>query len=190
MNQTKTARVHVSFRKTLLTLAIVLVIVATGVRAQDKLGDLVTEGGFDWMIGKWVAEDDEGQKVQLVYKWGLDKHLLTVHLKWPNFEYNGLIFYKAPQAMVVQVGVDNKGGNGRGIWDADGNKAINKYEHINVDGQTNRMGIAHSKVDANTMKVEIYELDSTGQLAEYPSFTVEYKRQKEQSPKKCCEQAP
>jgi len=41
------------------------------------------------------------------------------------------------------------------------------------------MGFAHSKVDADTMKLELYEMDSTGQLAEYPNFTMEFKRQKE-----------
>ncbi len=80
--------------------------------------------------------------------------------------------------------MDNRGGNGRGTWDTDGNKAVHKYEHTGADGQTNKMGITHSKVDANTMKVEVYDVYSSGELADYPSFTLEYKRQKEQAPKK------
>jgi len=175
MNQARTIRL----RNTLLLLAAVLVILAAGVRAQQKLGDLVTEGGFDWMIGKWMAESDQGDKIYLVYKWELDKHLVTINLKWPNYEYRGMIFYQVPQDQVVQIGVDSGGGSGKGTWDADGDKAIHKYEHTGADGQTNRMGFAHSKVDADTMKLELYEMDSTGQLAEYPNFTMEFKRQKE-----------
>ncbi len=79
-------------RNTFLAVAAVLVILAAGASAQQKLGDLVTEGGFDWIAGKWVAETDEGQELQIIYKWELDKHLVTVHLKWPNYEYRGLIF--------------------------------------------------------------------------------------------------
>jgi len=93
MNQAKTTRL----RNTLLLLAAVLVILAAGVRAQQKLGDLVTEGGFNWMIGKWMAESDQGDKIYLVYKWELDKHLVTINLKWPNYEYRGMIFYQMPQ---------------------------------------------------------------------------------------------
>lgn len=171
-------------RNTFLAVAAILIILAAGASAQQKLGDLVTEGGFDWMMGKWVAETNEGQELQIIYKWELDKHLLTVHLKWPNYEYRGMIFYLPSEDKIVQVGLDNRGGNGRGTWEADGNKAVNKYEHTGADGQTNKMGMAHSKVDANTMKLEIYEMYSTGELADYPSFTVEYKRQKEQAPKK------
>ncbi len=171
-------------RNTFLAVAAILIILTAGAGAQQKLGDLVTEGGFDWMIGKWVAETDEGQEMQIIYKWEFDKHLITVHLKWPNYEYRGMIFYLPSEDKAVQVGLDNRGNNGRGTWGDDGNKAVHKYEYTGADGQTNKMGITHSKVDANTMKVEVYEVYSSGELADYPSFTVEYKRQKEQAPKK------
>ncbi len=179
MKQPKTTRL----RNTLLAVAAVLVILAAGASAQQKLGDLVTEGGFDWMMGKWVAETDEGQELQIIYKWELDKHLLTVYFKIGTYESRGMIFYMPTENKIVQIGADNQGGNGRGTWGADGNKAVHKYEHTGADGQTNKMGLAHSKVDANTMKVEVYEVYSTGELADYPNYTVEYKRQKEQTPK-------
>ncbi len=174
MKQPKTTRL----RNTLLAVAAVLVILATGASAQQKLGNLVTEGGFDWMMGKWAAETDEGQEMHIIYKWELDKHLLTVHYKIGRYEFRGMIFYVPTEEKIVQIGADNRGGSGKGIWDADGNKAVHKYEHTGADGQTNKMGLAHSKVDANTMKVEVYDVYSTGELADYPSFTAEFKRQK------------
>jgi len=183
MNQPKTAKL----RNILLAVAAILVILAAGARAQQKLGDLVTEGGFDWMIGRWQATTDQGDKVELVYKWELDKHLVTIHLKWPNYEYRGMIFYVPTEDKIVQIGADNHGGSGKGTWDADGNKAVHKYEHAGADGQTNKMGMTHSKVDADTMKLEVYEVYSSGELADYPSFTTEYKRQKKESPKKDAE---
>ena len=171
-------------RNTFLAVAAILIILAAGASAQQKLGDLVTEGGFDWMMGKWVAETNEGQELQIIYKWELDKHLLTVYFKIGSYEHRGMIFYVPTEDKIVQIGADNQGGNGRGTWEPDGNKAVLKYEHTEADGQTNKTGLAHSKVDANTMKVEVYEVYSTGELSDYPSFTVEYKRQKEQTPKK------
>jgi len=167
-----------NLRNTVLAVAAIFVILADGASAQQKLGDLVAEGGFDWMIGGWAATTDQGDKVDLVYKWELDKHLVTIHLKWPSYEYRGMIFYVPSEDKVVQIGADNQGDSGKGTWDADGNKAVLKTEHTGADSQTNKMGYAFSKVDADTMKLEVYEVYSAGELADYPSFTAEFKRQK------------
>jgi hypothetical protein len=169
---------------TFLAMAAILVILAGGASAQQKLGDLVKEGGFDWMMEKWQATTDQGDKVELVYKWELDKHLVTIHLKFTNYEYRGMIFYMPAEDKVVQIGADNQGGSGKGTWDADGNKAVLKIEHTGADSQTNKIGYAFSKVDADTMKVEAYEVYSSGELADYPNFTVDFKLQKKQADKK------
>ncbi len=180
MNQAKTTRL----RNTILAGAAILFIVAGGANAQQKLGDFVAEGGFDWLIGKWQATTDEGDKVELVYEWGLEKYMANIRFKTPDFEYRGMIFYKPTEDKIVQVGVDNQGGNGKGTWEAQGNKAVLKHEHTGADRQSSKMGFAHSKVDANAMKWEIYEVYSSGELADYPNFTVDFKRQKEEAPKK------
>ena len=162
-------------------MAAIIFITTSGASAQQKLGDLVSEGGFDWLIGSWEATSDEGDKVELVYKWELDKHLITMLLKWP--EFRAMIFYKPAEDQVTQVTVDNKGGTGKGIWEPDGNRAVLKHEHTGADWQTTKMGIAHSKVDANTMKWEIHEMYSSGELSDYPNFTIELKRQKKPAKK-------
>lgn len=167
-----------------MAVAAILVILAAGANAQQKLGDLVTEGGFNWMIGKWQFTTDEGDKIDLVYKWELDKHLATIHLKIPNFEYRGMIFYVPTEDKIIQIGADNQGGSGKGTWNADGNKAVLKTEHTSADSQTNKAGYAFSKVDADTMKVEVFEVYGSDELSDYPNFTMEYKRQKKETPKK------
>ena len=179
MNHVKNTKL----RNTILAVAAIIVIATTGANAQQKLGDLVTEGGFDWLIGSWEATSDEGDKIELVYKWELDKHLLTMLLKFTDNEYRSMIFYKPAEDQIVQITVDNKGGTGKGIWEADGNKAVLKHEHTGTDWQTNKMGFAHSKVDANTMKWDIHEMYSSGELSDYPNFTVEFKRQKQPAKK-------
>ncbi len=180
MTKAKTSR----RRNIFLFVAGIIFITTTGASAQQKLGDLVTEGGFDWLIGSWEATSDEGDKIELVYKWELDKHLLTMLLKWPGSEFRAMIFYKPADDQIVQITVDNNGGTGKGIWEADGNKAVLKHEHTDADWQTNKMGFAHSKVDANSMKWEMHEMYSDGELSDYPNFTVEFKRQKKKAAKK------
>ena len=187
MNQPKTARL----RRNLLVLAAMVVILAAGVRAQEqKLGDLVKEYGFDWMVGKWMAETGDGQKIQVEYKWELDKHLVIARFKMGEYESLSMIFYNAAQATVVQVGVDNRGGTSKGEWQPEADKAILKSEYTGTDGEARRMGVIHSKVDADTMKVGIYGMEDTGELAEEPWGELEYKRQKEQTGKKESGQAP
>jgi hypothetical protein len=44
------------------------------------------------------------------------------------------------------------------------------------------MGFVHSKVDDNTMRWDVHELYSSGEIADYSSFRIEFKRQKEPKP--------
>ena len=189
MNQAKTTKARMSCAGVVATLAAGLVVFTSGAMAQNKLGDLVTEGGFDWIIGAWTATTDEGDKIDVTYRWELDKHMLSVHLKWPTYEYRGMIFHVPAEDKVAQVGVDNRGGNGKGIWEAEGNKAVHRYEYTDADGQINKMGMVHSRVNDDTMKVEVYEVSGDGTLGQSPAFTTEYKRQKEQAPQKVQGQA-
>jgi hypothetical protein len=178
MNQVKIA----NLRNIILATAVIFIIATTGANAQQKLGDLVAEGGFDWIIGNWEATSDEGDKIELVYKWKLDKHMVSMLLKWPNNEYRAMIFYKPTEDKIVQVTVDNKGGTGKGTWEPDGDKAVLKHEHTGSDWQTAKMAFVHSKVDNNTMRWDIHELYSSGEIADYSSFSIEFKRQKEAKP--------
>jgi len=180
MNQVKSANP----KNIVLVVVAILIIATTDANAQQKLGDFVSEGGFDWMIGKWEATGNEGDKIELVYKWELDKHMVSMLLKWPNNEYQAMIFYKPTEDKIVQITVDNKGGTGNGTWEPDGNKAILKHEHTGSDWQTNKMGFVHSKIDEDTMKWEVHELYSSGELADYSSFTIEFQRQKKPAVKK------
>lgn len=51
-----------------------------------------------------------------------------------------------------------------------------KSEQTGEYGEVSRMGIVYSKVDANTMKLELYGLDEYGSLDDDPGTTLEYKR--------------
>ena len=54
MNKTKTSM----RRNIFLFVAAIIFIATSGANAQQKLGDLVTEGGFDWLVGNWEATSD------------------------------------------------------------------------------------------------------------------------------------
>jgi hypothetical protein len=179
MNQTKTTK----FRNISLAVVAIIIITATGASAQQKLGDLVAEGGYEWMIGKWEATTDDGEQIKLEYKWELDKHIIIMKLKLPDNEFHAMIYYKPTDDQVVQVTVGKKGGTGKGVWEPAGDKAVLRHEYTDADWQTQKMAIVHSKVDNNTMKWDIHEIYSSGELSDYPNATIELKRQKEAAKK-------
>ena len=184
MSQLKTAKIHTVVRNTILAGAAIVVILTVGAGGQQSLGEMVTMGGFEWLIGDWKATTDEGGKIHYSYKWELNKNLITLGFKVGDFEGRGMIYYVPAENKVVQVNVDNRGGIGKGTWDAEGEKAVARLEYTPPEGEKRRMASVHSKVDAETMKVGFYEVDSDGWLSDEPRSTLEYKRQKKQTKKK------
>jgi len=183
MNQ-QTTVLKKKVAKIFLAAAVGLIIWNSAASAQDSLGSLMEQSGSEWIVGKWAGESPDGQKYTMEYKWELKPHVLSVHFKGFDFEYHGIIFYKAAEEQVVQIGVDSRGGNGKGIWDAEYGKATMKSEHAGEYGEVSRTGFVYSKVDAGTMKCELYGLDEYGALDNNPGMTLEFKRQKQPTPKK------
>ena len=184
MNQPRTAGMSITLTRTFLALAAGLVIWTSAAAAQEKLGDLAEEAGFNWMIGRGTAAIDDGQEIEMIYRWGLDRYLATYDFKMGEFAYRGMIFYVPTEQKVVEIGVDNKGGTAKATWDIKGRKVVVKSERIQADGKTARVAIVNSKVNNKTLKMELYGIDSSGKLTDKPWATHQFKRQKRQPPKK------
>ncbi len=167
----------------LMVLASVVLLLVCPAPAQEKLGDLVSEYGFDWMIGRWTATTDGGDVIELDHRWALDKHVVTVGLKMGEYEYRGMILYIPSEEEVVEVGADNRGGMGKGTWEPDGERVVSKSERVEANGTKHNMAIFYSKVGRKTIRVELYGIDSAGELAAEPWGTVNFERQKRQAPK-------
>jgi hypothetical protein len=59
-----------------------------------------------------------------------------------------------------------------------------KSEHTGESGEISLMEFVYSKVDADTMKTELYGLNENGALDNNPGMTLEFKRQKQPAPNK------
>ena len=178
MNKSTTAGLKRNMTRVFITAAIGLSIWTARAAAQDTLGDLMQMTGSDWLVGKWAGETPDGDKYEIEYKWALKNHVLSVHFKGFDIEYHGIIFYKADNEEVVQIGVDQNGRNGKGTWLAENGKAVWRNEHPGEYGEVTRMAFVYSKTDAQTMKAEIHSFDEYGELSDEAGFTLEYKRQK------------
>lgn len=165
-----------------IALALVTVSMAVGTasaQSNPSLRDRVKEAGFDWMTGAWKAYNDDGQTVHITYEWDLKGHLLRTRYKDQNVEAIGITLYRKEKDKAVYGSADDRGNIGTGEWDEVDGKAVLKYETKNENGDPVRMGFAHSKVDADTMKVEIHGIEN-GELSANPWQTLSFKRQKKE----------
>ncbi|MHC4558294.1 MAG: hypothetical protein ACYTFW_16100 [Planctomycetota bacterium] len=161
-----------------LVIAALLVIFAIPVGAQDKLGDLLSEYGYDWMIGNWVATDDDGQRYELEYKWALDRCALIVDVKIGEFKYHGIIMFVPSRQEVIQIGADNMGNTWKGSWSEDYEGAVNRNEYLRPDGTIETIEHVHIKVDNDSFKVKAYTVEAGGYRASQPVSELTFKRRK------------
>ena len=147
--------------------------------AQQSLRDLAAQEGVAWLAGRWTAVTDEGQEIQVAYRWVAGGYAAAMDFRMGEFVSHGMIYLVPGEEKVVSVGVDSQGNLAKGTWQVDGEKIIARSAATGADGQTREMGIVYTKVGAETMKVAVYGIEY-GQLAYEPWATLEFKRQPRQ----------
>lgn len=172
-----------SMRNVSLVITVLLAVTVAPVGAQEKLGDLVAEYGYDWMIGNWAATSDDGGQVELEYKWILDKSAMCVNVNMGDFKYHGMIMLVPSREEIVQLGADNMGGTWNGTWADDYEGAVNRNQRLEPDGTTVTMDMVFIKVDNDTFKVKEYPVESGSRASQARGETT-FKRQKEDTAQK------
>jgi len=167
---------HVSLKRTVLWAAAILMIWGGAALGQQSLKDLSSEMGVAWIAGQWTATTNDGQTVDLAYRWGLEGYLVNMDFKMGEYAYKAMIFYDADEDKVVEVGVDSRGGLGKGSWDIEGEDLVSTASRRDAEGRTQKMAIVHKKGARRTMTVEIYSVDEYGNHTAEPWGTMEFKR--------------
>jgi hypothetical protein len=147
------------------------------VTAQQKLGDMVAEGGYDWIIGRWAAETDNGGKVEVKYEWTVDKHAVLSDISLEGFRYRGLVMLSPVSGEVLEAGVDNRGGTWKGIWSPDAAGLVQKTEQTGADGQVHKIELVYDKTGADSVTIAFYGTDGNGNRGTEPMGKLTYKRQ-------------
>ncbi|MBN2593216.1 MAG: TIGR03067 domain-containing protein [Sedimentisphaerales bacterium] len=172
-----------SLRRIFLVIAVLLAVSSVPAGAQVKLGDVVAENGYDWIIGKWAATRSDDQQVELEYKWILDKYAMCVDVKIGDFKYHGMIMGVPSREEIIQIGADNMGGTWNGTWAEDYEGAVNRNQRLETDGTSETMDMVFVKVDNNSFKVKEYSVESGYRASQVRGETI-FKRQKEQTAQK------
>jgi len=174
VNERRTAKV--SLGKTMFWATAILIILTSSTVAQQSLRDLAKEYGCDWLVGRWTATTDDGTVIQLVYRWELDGHLVTVDFKMGEYASRGMIFYVPGEEKATGLSADNRGGSTKATWEAQDDKLVSKSEHVDAEGEVRKYATVYSKVDTKTIKIALYGLDQDDELTDEPWFTMDFKR--------------
>lgn len=166
-----------SVRSVFGTVLVVGAALAASGAAQEKLGDLVAAGGYDWIMGKWVATTDDGQKAESNFDWALDKYVVLNDLKVGDFQYQGMIVLPGGGQDAVDEGADTRGGLWKGSWSPEGDGLVRRVEHTSPDGQVRKGEIVYAKVDDDTITIAIYATGDGGARNAEPWNKMTYKRQ-------------
>jgi hypothetical protein len=142
----------------------------------QSLGDLVSEGGFEWLVGKWKATD-EGRTYEVEYKPTLDWHAGVVDASIGDFKFHALITYEPYSQQIVQTGADSLGGIWKGTWDEDYAGAACRLEYSKPDGTKQKLEHVYIKVDNDTFRVKEYGVDSSGYRSAEARGTLTFRRQ-------------
>lgn len=164
-----------SARSAILVVAVAMMI-CTGASAQDRLGDLVSQGGYDWIIGRWVATGDEGM-VETEFKWGLDRGIVLASLKMGEYRHSGMIMLTPGMGEIVETAADNMGGIWKGVWTEENGSPVCRVEYTMANGQVHKGDVVYARGDNDTMTVAMYAIDSNGSRDEEPRNKLTYKRQ-------------
>ncbi len=167
-----------SIRNISLITTVLLVVSAVPAGAQEKLGDIVAQYGYGWIIGTWTSTGDNDRQVELEYKWILDKCAMCVNVTIGDFKYHGLIMFVPSREEVVQIGADNTGATWNGTWTEDNQDAVNRNQRIEPDGSTETMDMVFTKVDSDTFRIIEYTVESSGYRASQARGETTFRRKK------------
>jgi hypothetical protein len=159
-------------------LVVAMAFLAIPAMAQDRLGDLVAQGGYDWLIGRWVTTTEDGQESTYEQNWILDRHAIDVRFQMGDLEYQGMTAFIPYREEVIEVGADNQGGTWEGAWRDEYGSAVLRMEQTKPNGEVQKMEIVHAWGGNEAMKVTMYRIDSSGYRDSQPLATLTYKRQK------------
>ena len=160
-----------------LVLVALLITMSSAAVGQESLKDIIEEQGFAWMVGQWKATTDDGQDIVVSYQWSAQGHALISDLKMGEYSSHRIIYLVADEQQVKQFEVDSRGRVTQSTWEAQGGKAICKTKMTDEYGDSTDVGIAYSKIDSKTMKVEVYTLEN-GELSWDPVYELNFNRQK------------
>jgi hypothetical protein len=163
-------------------------IVATPTEAQT-LGDQMDKEGTAWVIGKWVlSSSSPDMNMSIIhYEWDLDRRivLMSMERQGDKFKYRGMMLFIPSKKEIVGMGADNVGGTHKVSWRTKDSTLLHSFERTDADGRVGKVEMVCTKVDNDTMKVDMsFIVEEGDRRSSKPLPTGMYKRESPKTPTK------
>jgi hypothetical protein len=161
--------------KSMSSAILLSLLVATAATARN-LNDVIQEAGAGWLEGTWESHDEAGHTTTTAYHWALDRHAVMLQLQSTRVNSRGMIFFRAADDEVVYVAADNRGGTSRGTCQMIDGCPVILYQYTSETGDKLQVAVLHRRVDHETFRGEVYEVNAQGQLSPSPLRTLVFQR--------------
>ena len=159
-----------------MVILLLAILMGTGsAMAQGSFQDFVKEQGFGWVMGRWTAQTDDGQAIELTFRWALKGQMIVSNFKMGDDAYQGIIYLIPDEEKVIEVGVHSDGNRSKATWEPQGDKLVSTREKIGSYGDAQKMAIVFSKGRGRTMSVAVHAYEY-GSMADEAMATLEFKR--------------
>ncbi len=155
---------------------LIAVLMGTGSVVAGSFQDFVKEQGLGWVVGRWTAETDDGQTIELGYRWALKGQMIVSTFKMGDEAYQGIIYLIPDEEKVVEIGVYSDGSRAKASWEPQGDKLVSTREKIDGYGDSQKMAIVLSRGKGRTMSAAVHTYEY-GSMADEAMATLEFKRQ-------------
>ncbi len=123
--------------------------------ADENLGNVLSESGWDRIIGTWVDAETRGTKSTTTYAWKFKNRVIEVMSQNGKRETVSLIGRNPKTGEVFNISANNKGGSSLGKWTLEEGKAILDLLFVTGEGVEGALRIRFRLKDDNTMIVTI-----------------------------------
>jgi hypothetical protein len=82
----------------------------------QTLGDVITENGWDPIIGTWVDEKSGGESIKMTYRWKFEGTVIETTYSGNGSESVGLIGRNPKNGEIFNISANSKGGGSIGKW--------------------------------------------------------------------------
>lgn len=125
---------------------------------SGALRDLMSEAGIEWLVGAWAGTDSEERSVQLDYQPDLDGHAGIMAARFDNRTIKAIIAVDPHTQEVKLFGACSSGALVTGTWSEEWGDVVLTTEWKLPDGAIAHEQYVHRSIDANTLRVQVYDV--------------------------------
>ncbi len=147
----KQTRITICF----VVIAAMLAIWSIPCKADENLGNILSDSGWNRILGTWVDAETKGAKSMTTYAWKFKNRVIAAMGIEGEKETLSLIGQNPKTGEVFNISVDSEGGSSLGKWTLKKEEAILELVFVTGAGVEGALRIRFKLEDDNTLIVTV-----------------------------------